>query len=454
MEALWYDLSHGIRTLLKSPGFTGVAVLSLAIGIGANSAIFSVTNAVLLRPLPYKDADKLVILWSRSPGLNVPQDWFSPGQYLDVKTQNTVFDETAISIGASFNLTGQSTPEHVDGARISSSLFSLLGANSMLGRVLLADEDQPGKPPTVILGYGFWQRYFGGDQRVIGRTLTMNGNNYTIVGVMPEGFSLNKEVMPAVNGIQNADLLVPLPMSETARSNRGNEDFNIFARLRPGVTIAQAQAEMDIIADRMKQQYPANYPPNGGLTISVVPLLQQVVGDISLALRVLFGAVGFVLLIACANVANLLLSRAAVRQKEIAIRAAVGASRVRLIRQLLSESMLLALAGGLVGVIVADLTIEALRAFGPDNIPRLNEVGVDGRVLAFTFLIAVLTGVFFGLAPALKTSRVDLNEVLKEGGRSGAFGRGGHRTPKLLVVSEVALSLLLLIGAGLLIRSY
>ena len=454
METVWYDLSHGIRTLLKNPGFTAVAVLSLAIGIGANSAIFSVTNALLLRPLPYNDAERLVILWSRSPGLNVPQDWFSPGQYLDVKTQNTVFDETAISIGASFNLTGNGTPEHVDGARISSSMFSLMGANAMLGRVFGAEEDQPGKPPTVILGYGFWQRSFGGDQGAIGRTLTMNGNAYTIVGVMPPGFSLNKEVMPAVNGIQTADLLVPLPMSESARANRGNEDFNIFARLRPSVSIDQAQAEMDIIADQMKQQYPANYPPNGGLTISVVPLIQQVVGDISLALRVLFGAVAFVLLIACANVANLLLSRAAVRQKEFAIRAAVGASRLRLIRQMLTESLMLALAGGVVGVGVAYLTIKALRVFGPDNIPRLNEVGIDGRVMAFTFFVALLTGVFFGLAPALRASRVDLNEVLKEGGRGGSSGRGGHRTRKLLVVSEIALSLLLLIGAGLLIRSY
>ena len=454
METLWQDLTHGVRTLFKSPGFTAVAVLSLAIGIGANSAIFSVTNALLLRPLPYKDAERLVILWSRSPGLNVPQDWFSPGQYLDVKTQNTVFDETAITIGASFNLTGQVAPEHIDGARISSSMFSLLGANAMLGRVLSPEEDEAGKPPVVILCYGFWQRYFGGDPEVLGKTLTMNGNNFTIIGVMPAGFTLSKEVMPAVNGIENADLLVPLPMSETARSNRGNEDFNIFARLRSGITIAQAQAEMDIIAQRMKEQYPGNYPPNGGLTISVVPLLQQVVGDISFALRVLFGAVGFVLLIACANVANLLLSRASVRQKEFAIRAAVGASRARLIRQLLTESMLLALIGGAVGAVIAYVTLRALRAFEPDNIPRLNEVSIDGRVLLFTCLIALLTGIVFGLIPALRSSRIDLNEVLKEGGRGSGSGRGSHRTRKLLVISEVALSLLLLIGAGLLIRSY
>ncbi|MEP7337962.1 MAG: ABC transporter permease [Acidobacteriota bacterium] len=456
MNTLWRDLCYSLRVLAKTPAFTVVAILSLAIGIGANSAIFSVVNALLLRPLPYQDADRLVILWNRSPGLNIERDWFSPGQYLDIKAENQTFERIAVSIGSSFNLTGlagQLGPEHVDGARVSSSFFSLLGANARLGRVFLPEEDAPGKPPAVILSHRLWQRRFSADPQIVGKTLTLNGNNLSIVGVMPASFSLNKEVMPAVNGIENADVILPLPMPDSARTNRGNEDFNIFARLKPGVSVAQAQAEMDVIAGRMKQQYPQNYPAHGGLTISVMPLLEQVVGDVHLALRVLFGAVGFVLLIACANVANLLLSRAAVRQKEFAIRAAMGASRLRLMRQLLTESVLLAMAGGLLGVGLAFLAVKALRVFGAANIPRLDEIGVDGRVIAFTCLVALVTGVVFGLAPALRASRVDLNETLKEGGRS-SDGAGQHRTRKLLVIAEVALSLMLLVGAGLLIRSY
>jgi len=456
MENLWRDLTFARRTLLRNPGFTIVAVLSLAIGIGANSAIFSVINGLLLRPLPFKDAERLVILWSRSPGLNVPQDWFSPGQYLDVKADNQVFEETAITIGGSFNLTGQGAPEHIDGARVSSSLFSLLGASPMLGRAFSSEDDQPGKQASVILCYGFWKRAFGGDPNVTGKTLTMNGNSFTIAGVMPASFVLNKEIMPAVNGIQNAELLVPLPLAESARANRGNEDFNIFAKLKPGVTVARAQSDMDVIAGRMKEQYPANYPPTGGLTISVVPLLGQVVGDIHLALFILFGAVGFVLLIACANVANLLLARAGVRQKEIAVRAAVGASRARLMRQLITESVLLAVAGGAVGLAIAVWAVDALSVAGSENIPRLGEAGIDIRVLVFTAGVALLTGIVFGLVPAMRASRVDLNEALKDGGRAsgGVSSRGQHRMRGLLVVAEIALSLVLLVGAGLLIRSY
>ena len=454
METLRQDLSYGFRTLFKNSGFTAVAVLSLAIGIGANIAIFSVINALLLRPLPYQDADRLAILWQRSPGLNVAQDWFSPGQCLDVKAENQVFEQVAVTIGASFNLSGQGGPEHVDGARATSSLFPLLGAKAALGRVFLPEEDSPGKPATVILSHGFWRRRFGGDPQVIGKTLVLSGSSFEIVGVMQPGFSLTKEVMLTVNAIERADVLLPLPMSEGARTNRGNEDFNIFAKLKPGVSLAQAQADMDVIAGRMKQRYPENYPAHGGLTISIVPLLKQVVGEIDLALYVLLATVGFVLLIACANVANLLLARATVRQKEIAIRAAVGASRARIARQLLTESALLALTGGMLGMVIALGAVEALRAFGPENIPRLNEIGVDGRVVAYTLFISMLTGVVFGLAPALRASRVDLNETLKEGGRGADRGHGRHMTRKLLVVFEVALSLIVLICAGLLIRSY
>lgn len=453
METLWQDLSYGLRSLAKNPAFTLVAVLSLAIGIGANSAIFSVTNALLLKPLPYKDADRLVILWNRSPGLNIERDWFSLGQYLDIKIENNVFENVAVTLGGSYNLTGEGIPEHVEGARVSSSLFQMIGAQSLYGRVLLSEDDEKGKAPNVVLSNAFWQRRFGSDPEVIGKTLRLNDNNFTIAGVLAPGISLHKEVMPTLNGIQRVDVFLPLPVSDADRANRGGEDFNVFAKLKPGVTIAQAQAEMDALTARMKQQYPQFYPANGGLTFSVVPLLEQVVGDIRLALYVLLGAVGLVLLIACANVANLLLARAAVRQKEIAIRAAIGASRPRLIRQFLTESILLALGGGILGLGLAFVTVRTLRLFGSANIPRLPEIGVDGRVLAFTFLVSLMTGVIFGLVPAWRTSQVDLNDVLKDGGRSSS-GSGHNRIRNLLVVLEIAMSLVVLICAGLLIRSY
>jgi predicted permease len=452
------DLRQSLRSLAKSRGFTAAAVLSLAIGVGANTAIFSVTNALILRPLPYPHDNRIAILWQRSPGLNVAQDWFSLGQYLDIKTQNTTFEAVAAAIGASFNLTGNGRPERIDGVRVSSSLFSILGARPQVGRVFSSDEDQPGKTVSVVLTDGFWRRRFGADPSIIGKTLTLNGNTLTIVGVMSPDFSFNKEVMPAVNGIQHVDLLLPLPIPASAQSNRGGEDYNVFALLKPGVTVEHAQAEMDGIAARMKQQYPQNYPPNGGLTISVVPLINQVVGDVRLALYVLLGAVGFVLLIACGNVANLLLSRSAVREKEMAIRSAVGADRARLLKQLLTENLLLSLIGGVAGLVVALAGIAAIRQFGPANIPRLDEIGIDARVLAFTFVVALLTGLIFGLGPALRASRVDPNSVLKEGGRgsvgTSGFGLGHGQLRKILIVAEVALSLVLLIGAGLLIRSY
>jgi MacB-like periplasmic core domain len=252
MRTLISDLGYGLRVMIKNPRFSVVAVLSLAIGIGANSAIFSVTNALLLRPLQYKDADRLVILWNRSPGLNVAQDWLSPGEYFDLKTQNHVFEQVAATIDSSFNLTGLGNPEHVEGVRVSSSIFPLLGAEAMLGRRFVPEEDEPGKPQTVILSYGFWQKYFAGDRTALGKNLTLNGNSFTIVGVMPPDFSLNKEVMPTVNKVNNAELLLPLPMDEKLRITRSHEDYNIFGKLRPGVTLAQAQADVDAIASGMK----------------------------------------------------------------------------------------------------------------------------------------------------------------------------------------------------------
>ncbi len=453
METLWQDLGYGVRMLFKNLRFTVVAVLSLAIGIGATTAIFSVTNALLLRPLPYKDADTLVILWNRSPGLNVVQDWFSPGQYLDLKAENKVFEQVAATIDSSFNLTGQGPAERVEGARVSSSLFPLLQTQAIMGRVFTPDEDEQGKPTVAILSHGFWQRRFAGDTQIVGKTLSLNGNPVEIVGVMPQDFTLNQEVMPTVNKISNAEMLLSLPMGEGKRTTRTNEDYNIFGRLRPGVTFTQAQADVDRIVSGMKQQYPQNYPPSSGFMISVVPLLQQVVGDVRRPLLILLGAVGFVLLIACANVANLQLARAAVRQKEIAVRAAVGAGRLRIIRQLLTESVLLSVLGGLLGLLLAVIAVRALQVFAANTLPRLGEIHVDGRVLAFTFLLSLATGILFGLAPALRASRVDLNGVLKDGGRSSA-GRGHHRVRNLFVVIEVALSLVLLIGAGLLVRTY
>jgi predicted permease len=452
METLKQDFIYGLRLLIKSPRFTIIAVLSLAIGIGTTTAIFSVTNALLLRPLAYKDAERLVILWNRSPGLGVAQDWFSPGQYLDIKAENKVFEEVAATIDSSFNITGGAASERVEGARVSSSLFYVIGTQPMLGRAFTADEDEQGKPTTAILSYGFWQRRFAGDPNVIGKTLTLNGNTVQIVGVMPSDFSLNKEVMPTVNKISNAEMLLSLPMGWGKRTTRTNEDYNIFGKLRDGVSVAQAQADVDRVVSGMKEQYPKNYPQSSGFMISVVPLLQQVVGEVRRPLLILLGSVGLLLLIACANVANLLLARATVRQREIAIRAAVGAGRMRIIRQLLTESVALSLIGGLLGFVIAIAVTRFLRIAATETLPRISEIGVDRRVLLFSFVVSLLTGIFFGLAPALRAARIDLNSALKEGGRGFAGGR--HRLRDGLVVVQVALSLLLLIGAGLLVRTY
>jgi predicted permease len=452
------DLAYAVRMLAKSPGVTLAAILSLAIGIGANTSIFSIINALLLRPLPYRDADRLVILWNRSPGLNITEDWFSTAQYFDIKTGHHGFEQVAIAIGGNYNLTGKGEPERVGTIRVSSNLLPMLGQAAAVGRIFAPNEDSPGRPATAVLSYGMWLRHFGADPKMIGKSVTLNGVPYEVVGIMPRAFSLPREVLPTLDGAEQADILLPLPMPLGAAQNRDHEDYNIMGKLRPGVSIAQAQAEMDTITARLRHDYPQTYPPNGGLTFGVVPLLEQVVGDARPTLFVLLGAVGFVLVIACANVANLLLARAVARQKEIAIRTALGASRLRIVRQVLTESMLLSLSGGACGVLLAFWSLHWIHVFGPKSVPRINDIGIDRVALVFTFVLSVFSGAVFGLVPALRVSRFDLHATLKDSNRgtagaSAVWGRG-HNMRRMLVISELALCVMLLIGAGLLIRSF
>ena len=454
MHQLFADIRYALRTTVKGRGLTAVIVLSLALGIGANTAIFSVANALLLKPLPYPDPDRLAVLWLRSPGIGIPQDWPSPGQYIDIQTQNHSFEEVSISQGASFTLTGRDQPERVEGLRTSSNLFHMLGAKPLLGRLLLPEDDKPGQPRVAILTHGLWQRLFNADPQIVGKSITMNGNQFTVAGVLRPEFRLNPEVMPTVNSIERMEFYMPLPLGVDAVKRRGDENYNLMARLKPGVTMSQAQADISVIGGRIRVQDKRDRT----FTISVVPLLDQVVGKVRRALLVLLGSVALVLLIACANVANLLLSRATSREKEVAIRTALGAGRFRLIAQLLTESVLLGLAGGGAGLLIAQWSLRVVRAINPGNIPRLHEIGIDGRVLAFTFAVSVLTGVIFGVAPAFRVAAVDLNTSLKAGGRAsqgaGGFNTARHGLRNLLVVAELALSLMLLTGAGLLIRSF
>ena len=453
MQTFFRDLRYGIRVLTRKPGFAVIAVITLGLGIGATTAIFSMVNGLLLRPLPYRDSERLAIIWTHSPGANVLQDWPSPGQYSAIKSNSTVFEQLGIAQGFSLILTGRAAPERLGVVRCSSATLSLLDVQPELGRAFLPEEDSKGTTPPVMLTHGFWQQHFGGDPNVLGQTLTLSGESYTIVGVLPASFLLSFEVMPTVGAVQQPDLLVALQFEPKDWSEQGDENYNVLARMKPGATIAQAQAELDIATRGLEEQFPDSYPSSRRFSFSVRPLLAQVVGEIRPALLILLGAVGCVLLIACANVANLLLARAAEREKEIAIRTALGAGRWRVVRQLLTEAVLLASAGGALGLLLAVWSLSALRWLNPGNIPRMQDIEVDGRVLVFTFVVVVLTGILFGLAPALRSSRVNLNEVLKEGGRS-VVGSGSHRLRNLLVIAEMALSLMLLVGAGLLIRSF
>jgi len=459
MNSTLQDFRYALRMLRKNLGLSAAVVLSLAIGIGANTAIFSVVDALLLRPLPYPEPERLANIWLHSPGIGIFRDWPSPGEYLDLRNENHSFEEMAIAqpgpmILTGLTLTNVDQPERIDGIRTSWALFHMLGAKPLFGRLLLPEEDQPGKPPVVILSYRFWRRLFGSDPQIAGKSLTLNGKQYAVAGVLRPDFKLNSEVMPAEELTDKLDVFLPLPLNNDPSERRGDENYNVMVRLKRGVSVQQAQADVDVIASRIRQKDKRDRT----FGMSVIGLQEQVVGDVRRALLVMLGAVAAVLLIACANVANLLLTRATGRQKEIAIRTALGVSARRMVRQLLTESLVLSLIGGAGGLAVAEWTLYVVRRMNPGNIPRLEEIHINGAVLAFTFAISILTGLLFGIAPAWRALNVDLHTSLKAGGRSGrsdgGLRLGRNRLRGLLVVSELALSLMLLAGAGLLIRSF
>src|SRR5579864_7317385 len=458
MSILARDLRYAFRALAKSPGFTVAAILSLAIGIGANTAIFSITSALLLRPLPYRDSDRLVIMWNTSPGLGITRDWFSTAQYFDIKNNHHGFEQVAIAIGGSYNLTGDGDPERVGVTRVSHELLPMLGAKAYLGRLFTAEDDKTGSPTVAILTYGMWARRYDSEPKMVGRQIIINSHLYQVVGVLPRTFTLPREVLPTLEGTDQSDVLIPMRFPPNPEEDRGHEDYNIVGKLRPGISLEQVRAEMDTITARLRQAHPEVYPPNGKLTFIVLPLLEQVVGNVRHTLWLLLAAVGCVLLIACANVANLMLSRALARQREIAVRTAVGATATRIIRQLLTESVLLALCGGILGVVFALVSVHWTRILGPRSVPRLADVGIRADALLFTLLISVASGILFGLAPALRVARVNLLSTLKhsERGSAGAsamWGRGNNLR-RLLVIAELAISVVVLIVAGLLLRSF
>lgn len=448
MTTLWHDLRFALRMLRKDPGFTTAVIITLTLGIGANSAIFSVVDAVLLRPLPYQNPDQLVMVWENNQKEKRDQNQVSFLNFADWREQNQVFIDSAAFAYWTFNLTGVDQPERLRSVIASASLFNVLGVKPRLGRSFNPEEDKAGHDQVVVLSHSLWQRRFGADLNVVGRSINLSGGSFTVIGVMPPDFKFPSE---------DVELWAPLsaPIIDTRfpqlMYKRDMHFLTVVARLKSNISVTEAQAQMTTIGRRLETQYPDS---NTGYGVNIVPLYEQTVANSRPTLLVLVGVVLFVLLIACANVANLLLARAAARQKEIAMRAALGASRLRIIRQLLTESVLLATLGGVFGLMLAYWSVRTFVALGPADVPRLKDVGLDGRVLVFSLLISLLTGVIFGLAPALQASRSNLNETLREGDRGSTTGGSANRMRNLLVIIEVALSVVLLIGAGLTIKSF